>query len=205
MIVVIDYGMGNSGSVVNMFRRIGEEVLLSSDLEQIARAKKLVLPGVGSFDNGMGNLKQYGLLDVLNEKVLQQRTPILGICLGIQLFMEGSDEGELPGLGWIKGRAHRFDPDKLDDLRIPHMGWNGLDVAKSHPLVADLEPDARFYFVHTYYVCCIDPVDVLTTTTYGIDFVSSVARGNIIGAQFHPEKSLRWGMNIFKRFASDAV
>lgn len=205
MIVVIDYGMGNSGSVVNMFKRIGEDVLLSSDPEQIRKATKLILPGVGSFDNGMENLAKYGLVDLLSDKVLRQGTPILGICLGIQLFMGASDEGALPGLGWIKGRAHRFDPAALGELRIPHMGWNGLDVAKEHPLVQELEPDARFYFVHTYHVCCDDPADVLTTTTYGIDFVSSVARGNVVGVQFHPEKSLRWGMNVFRRFASVPV
>lgn len=205
MIVVIDYGMGNSGSVVNMFKRIGESVLLSSDPAEIGKAKKLVLPGVGSFDNGMENLAKRGLLDLLNEKVLHQGTPILGICLGIQLFMEGSDEGSLPGLGWIKGRALRFDSTLLGDLRIPHMGWNGLDVAKAHPLVQGIEEDARFYFVHTYYVSCTDDNDILTTTTYGFDFVSSIQHGNIIGTQFHPEKSLRWGMNICRRFASDAV
>lgn len=203
MIVVIDYGMGNSGSVVNMLKRIGEGVVLSSQPADIEKATKLILPGVGSFDNGMANLRRLGLVDALNEKVLGHQTPILGICLGIQLFTEGSDEGTAAGFGWIRGRAHRFSADEIGDtLRIPHMGWNFLRVRKEHPVVAGLESDARFYFVHSYHVRCDDPADILTTTSYGIDFVSSVARGPVVGAQFHPEKSLRWGMNIFRRFVN---
>lgn len=206
MIVVIDYGMGNSGSVVNMLKRIGQDVILTSSIAEIEKAEKLILPGVGSFDNGMENLRKYGLVEVLNEKVQQQGTPILGICLGIQLFMEGSDEGDLPGFGWIPGRTVRFDASTLgDELRIPHMGWNYIKPAKPHYLTAELEPDARFYFVHSYYVRCNNQEDVLTTTSYGIDFVSSVAKGSIIGVQFHPEKSLRWGMNIFRRFAHESL
>lgn len=206
MIVVIDYGMGNSGSVVNMLKRIGQEVILTSSVAEIEKAEKLILPGVGSFDNGMENLHKYGLIEVLNEKVQQQGTPILGICLGIQLFMESSDEGDLPGLGWISGRAVRFDAVTLGDaLRIPHMGWNYIKPAKPHYLTADLEADARFYFVHSYYVRCNNQEDVLTTTSYGMDFVSAVAKDSIIGVQFHPEKSLRWGMNVFRRFAHEPL
>lgn len=205
MIVVIDYGMGNLGSVVNMLRRIGEEVVLSSCPDDIEKATKLILPGVGSFDTGMANLHSLGLVDVLNEKVLGRQAPILGICLGIQLFTEGSDEGSAAGLGWIRGRACRFTPEEIGSgLRVPHMGWNFLKVHKEHPVIAGLEADARFYFVHSYHVRCDDPADILTTTSYGIDFVSSVARGPVVGAQFHPEKSLRWGMNVFRRFVNGA-
>ena len=203
MIVVVDYDMGNSGSVINMLRRVGHDAQLSGDPKVIANASKLILPGVGSFDKGMKNLSSRGLVEILNAKVLQENTPILGICLGIQLFTEYSEEGSVDGLGWIKGETRKFDTKKFDrDWRVPHMGWNTIEPTKQHYMTDDLEMDARYYFVHKFHVSCSDENDILTKSNYGYDFISSVAKKSIVGAQFHPEKSLRWGMSFLKRFVN---
>jgi glutamine amidotransferase len=198
MIAVIDYKMGNAGSILSILRRIGAEGALTCDPEEIRRADRIVLPGVGAFDEGMARLHRLGLASVLREQVLGRGVPILGICLGMQLLVEGSEEGTSAGLGWIPGRAVRFRD--LDGLRIPHMGWNTLRPRRPHALLENMEESARFYFVHSYHVECADPEAVLATTEYGIEFVSAVARGAAVGLQFHPEKSLRWGMEIFRRF-----
>ncbi len=213
MITVIDYGMGNSGSIMNILSRIGAEACLTADPAMIAQADKLVLPGVGAFDNGMDRLHDLGLVPILNEKVLVQHTPILGICLGVQLFCNGSQEGVKPGLGWIDADVIRFRFDGVapngdgtakvggaGGLKIPHMGWNTITVAKEHPIFENIADDARFYFVHSYHVQCNDAADILARSHYGIDFTACVARNSIIGLQFHPEKSLRWGMEVFRRF-----
>jgi glutamine amidotransferase len=206
MIVVIDYGMGNLGSIVNMLRRIGADVTLSADLKDIERADRLILPGVGAFDRGMENLHNMNVIPLLNQRVLEENTPILGLCLGMQLFGKGSEEGNTEGLGWIDAQSVRFRFDDTDpqlaSLRVPHMGWNGVHVHKSHPMMDNLESDTRYYFVHAYHVRCNDPSDVLATTRYGIEMVSAFARGPITGMQFHPEKSLRWGMRVFEQFVA---
>ncbi len=202
MIVVIDYHMGNLGSVMNMFRHIGVEAVLSSDPKVIQQASKLILPGVGAFDTGMQNLHSLGIVPVLHDKVLNEGTPILGVCLGMQLFGKASEEGSAEGLGWIDAVSRRFTPTAR--LRVPHMGWNTLTLCKSHPLLDTPPPRARFYFVHSYYVQVHDPSDVLAITEYGIPFVSALAKKNIIGMQFHPEKSLKWGMDVLRKFAAYA-
>lgn len=205
MITVIDYGMGNSGSILNMFVRIGTQAILSGKPAEIATADKLVLPGVGAFDKGMNQLHRLGLVDLLTDKVIVKQTPILGICLGMQLFAESSEEGERRGLGWIGGRAVRFRFDAAEkELPIPHMGWNTLAARQDHPVLVDLGDSSRFYFVHSYHVQCTDPDHVLAETRYGTTFVSAVAKGSIVGVQFHPEKSLRWGMQLFRRFVKNA-
>ena len=203
MIAVIDYGMGNSGSIINILRRLGQDVLLTSRVDEIVKAKKLVLPGVGAFDKGMQQLHSLGLAPVLSEKVTVDRTPIIGICLGMQLFARSSEEGSSQGLGWLDAEVVRFRAPEGMQLRIPHMGWNTIRPLKSHDLTNDLESDARFYFVHSYHVRCARPEDVLSVTQYGTEFVSAVASGPIIGVQFHPEKSLRWGMHLLRRFVAD--
>lgn len=203
MITVIDYGMGNSGSIMSILRRIGAEAILTSDPGDIARAAKLVLPGVGAFDRGMEQLHKLRIVPVLQEKVVGEGTPILGICLGMQLFVNGSEEGTTEGLGWIEGRAVRFRFQNDPTLRIPHMGWNILQVHKPHTLLDGADSDARFYFVHAYHVVCQHREDVLATTSYGLEFVSAVAKGSIIGIQFHAEKSLRWGIAVFRKFVHD--
>lgn len=200
MLVVVDYGMGNLGSIVNILRRVGVSATIGTTAEEVQAASKLILPGVGAFDNGMRNLDQLGLLPVLNQLVLQQRVPILGICLGMQLLTRGSEEGDLPGLGWIDAETVRFRFEPHDQLKIPHMGWNEICPQQpQHALLGDLQ-EARFYFVHSYFVRCTSPADVLATTEHGHSFCSAVAKQNIVGTQFHPEKSHRFGMQLFENF-----
>jgi imidazole glycerol-phosphate synthase subunit HisH len=203
MIVIINYGMGNLGSVLNMFKKIGvHDVQISSELAEIEKADKLILPGVGAFDSGMKNLAERGLIDLLNHKVLLQKTPVLGLCLGMQLFSNCSEEGRLPGLGWIEAETIRFKNEGgKETIKIPHMGWNTIKIEKPHPLFADLGEQPRFYFVHSYYVKCRSFADVFSMTNYSIDFASVVVKNNIMGVQFHPEKSHRFGMQLLKNFA----
>ncbi|RJR55005.1 MAG: imidazole glycerol phosphate synthase subunit HisH [Desulfobacteraceae bacterium] len=200
-IAIIDYGMGNSVSIGNMLKAIGAECCITSDTRQIEEADMLILPGVGSFDAGMSRLHQTGILTLLKRKVIEERTPILGICLGMQVFTERSEEGQLPGLGWLSGETIRFRFDKGGPrLHIPHMGWNEIHPVQQHPLLSGLESESRFYFVHSYHVLCDDPADVLAFTDYGHPFASIIRRDNIIGTQFHPEKSHRYGMRLLANF-----
>lgn len=201
MIVIVDYKMGNVGSILNMLKKIGAPAIVSSDPRDIERADKLILPGVGAFDNGMANLGQMGFMSELNDKVLNEKTPVLGICLGMELLTRGSEEGKLPGLGWIAADTIRFRFDqKSNGLKIPHMGWNSTDVVRADSLFKGLDGEARFYFVHSYHVVCHNEDDVLARTHHGYDFVAAVQRDNIFGTQFHPEKSHRYGMRVLKNF-----
>jgi glutamine amidotransferase len=198
-ILVVDYGLGNLSSIVNMLRKIGASAEISSDPQDIRNADKLILPGVGSFDQGMHNLLARDFIPVLNEQVLEKKVPILGICLGQQLFGKGSEEGRLAGLGWLDASCARFQT--ATDLKIPHMGWNAVAIQYPHFLLAGIEDYNRFYFVHSYHMLCNDSADVLGQTTYGIPFPSVVARNNILGVQFHPEKSHRFGLRLLKNFS----
>lgn len=202
MIVVIDNTMGNAGSVLNMIKRAGGSAVISADPDVIAQADKLLLPGVGSFDKGISNLKSSSFFSSLERKVLEEKTPFLGICLGMQMLFEKSEEGELPGVGWIKGEVKRFDftEGSLNALKIPHMGWNVVYPAKDNALLPSGEQELRYYFVHSYHVVCDDPCDVLAHSHYGYDFTCAVQHNNICGAQFHPEKSHRFGMALIKNF-----
>lgn len=200
MIIIIDYGMGNLGSILNMLRKIGAEARISSDPGEIENSDKIIIPGVGAFDSGMTNLTKMDLIPVLYEKVINRKTPFLGICLGMQLLTKKSEEGSLPGLGWLDAETKRFSFGSEQRLKIPHMGWNMIAVKKESPLLQEMYSEPRFYFVHSYHVVCNDPNDVLATTYYGYDFVSSVQRGNIFGVQFHPEKSHKCGMKLLKNF-----
>lgn len=202
MIAIVDYGMGNLGSIANMLKKIGAACVLTSDPEKIERADKLILPGVGAFDQGMKNLAQRDLIPLLNAQVLKEKKPILGHCLGLQLLSKSSDEGKLEGLGWLDARTVRFKFDGSNaNLKVPHMGWNTIQIKKAHPVLEDLGSDTRFYFVHSYYLQCNDSDNVLATTNYGYDFPSVVVRDNLLGAQFHPEKSHKYGMRFLKNFA----
>lgn len=212
MIAVIDYGLGNLGSIKNMLKKVGADSVITSDPDTIASAEKLILPGVGAFDNGMTNLHEKGLVELLNRKVLEEKTPILGVCLGMQLFTNRSEEGTLPGLGWIDGEVAKF---RFDDhlaaaegrsgrrFTVPHMGWEYVQPQKQSRLWEGMFEESKFYFVHSYFVRCAREEDVLLTTTYGDDFVSAFERDNIIGVQFHPEKSHKYGMQLFRNFVNN--
>ncbi|HLP55765.1 MAG TPA: imidazole glycerol phosphate synthase subunit HisH [Fluviicola sp.] len=201
MIAIIDYGLGNLGSIKNMLKKIGTESMITSDPEVIANAPKLILPGVGAFDNGMSNLRERGLVELLNKKVLEEKTPILGICLGMQLFTNKSEEGELPGLGWIDAETVKF---AMNDRKfpVPHMGWEYVTPQKESKLWDGMFEKNKFYFVHSYYVKCNQPSDVLLTTNYSHDYDSGFEKGNIVGVQFHPEKSHKYGMQLFRNFVN---
>ncbi len=201
MIVIIDYGIGNLASVLNMFKKVGvKDVIISGDKEEITRADKLLLPGVGAFDTAMNNLEQSGLIPVLNDKVLVQKVPILGICLGMQLLTKRSEEGTKAGLGWINAETVKFNLDPALKLKVPHMGWNYIKVQRENKLI-DTQSKNRFYFVHSYYVNCFDESQSLATSNFGTDFTCMVNKENIFGAQFHPEKSLKFGMKMLENFA----
>lgn len=198
MITVVDYGMGNLGSILQMFERIGADAKIASDAAAIREASKILLPGVGRFDRAMQLIEERGLRSALDEKALDEKVPVLGICLGMQLLARHSEEGDAKGLGWIPSEVKRF---ARTELRVPHMGWNEATVTRESPLLADLPLPARFYFVHSYYVKADDARDVILRSTYGHEFDAAVQRGNIYGAQFHPERSHKFGMTILKNFA----
>jgi glutamine amidotransferase len=200
MITIVDYKMGNIGSVQNMIQKLGYSSIVSSDPLEIGSASKLILPGVGHFSTAINNLKNLDLIDVLNEKVLKQKTPILGICLGMQLMTKYSKEGESAGLGWIDACVRKFDSIKCPNIRIPHMGWNEVEIKKDSVLVNSIELPSRYYFVHSYFVECDKQEDILYQTNYGSEFVSAFSRENIYGVQFHPEKSHDFGLSLFKNF-----
>jgi len=201
MIVIVDYGLGNLASVLNMFKKAGiENVCVSCDEKVIANASKLVLPGVGSFDAGMKNLEDSKLIPLLYKKVFEDETPILGICLGMQLLTKRSEEGEKSGLGWIDAETVKFNLNSSLKLKVPHMGWNYITVQKQNSLI-DSICKSRFYFVHSYYVKCFDQSQSLATSHFGNDFTCMVMKDNIYGVQFHPEKSLKFGMKLLENFS----
>ena len=196
---VISYGLGNLGSVVNMFKRIGTEVRTISTPDEVAQSERVLLPGVGAFDHGMSRLKESGLDDALRDFAGTGK-PFMGICLGMQLLLDSSEEGDLPGLGVIPGDTRKFEP--TPGLRIPHMGWNPVVAQREDSLIDGLDPDNRFYFVHSYRVVPANDEHTLGVTDYGVDFASMIRSGNVMGAQFHPEKSHFFGMTVLKNFAT---
>lgn len=202
MITIVDYGAGNLGSVENMFRHLGIAAARSRDPDVVRNADKLLLPGVGAFDHGMRNLRATGLQESLEEAVRRRGVPFLGICLGMQLLTERSEEGTEAGLGWIAGAVRRFAFEaEAMRLKVPHMGWNTVRATRDSLLLKSLPEDARFYFVHSFYVAPSRPEDVILQATYGVPFAAGVARDNIYGVQFHPEKSHRFGMRLLESFA----
>jgi len=201
MIVIVDYGIGNLRSVAMKFERIKVQALVSDKPADILRARKLVLPGVGSFATGMRNLHATGLVDPLQEMVLGKKVPILGICLGMQLFTSYSEEGDCPGLGLIDARTCRLTPpDGVMKFRVPHIGWNQVEPKHQSVLFEGIDPLLRYYFVHSYAVFCDDPRQAVGETTYGPTFASVVERDNIYGVQFHPEKSHLHGLAMINNF-----
>lgn len=199
-IVIIDYGMGNLRSVQKKFNKVGFEAEISNDPSVIASATKLVLPGVGHFSHGVKKLKELGIWDVLNELVLEKKTPILGICLGMQLMAKHSHEGHVEGLGWFDAEVVKFQVEDQLKYKVPHMGWNNTFTKKENILYSNLNNESMFYFVHSYYMECKNDADVLATTVYEDQFVSAIQKENIYGTQFHPEKSHDDGDRMIKNF-----
>jgi glutamine amidotransferase len=201
MITIVDFHMGNIRSIQHKLAKHGFTAVLSSDIDAIKKAKILILPGVGNFKKAMQNLQELNLVDVLNTKVLVDKTPIMGICLGAQLFTKHSEEGDVSGLGWIDAATKQFDFSTLKyKLAVPHVGWNTLQIKKEYAPIADVGLNQRFYFTHSYFIECKDNNDILATTNYGHDFVSSLQKDNIFGCQFHPEKSHKSGFELIKNF-----
>jgi imidazole glycerol-phosphate synthase subunit HisH len=199
-ITIVDYGMGNLRSVQKKLLRVGAEVLITSAPELIETADKLILPGVGNFANGVRNLKEYGLWDIINNKVLIEKTPVLGICLGMQLMATSSEEGNVEGLGWFDSEVVKFRVKDQLRYKVPHMGWNNAEINVKSALFSNLPKDAMYYFVHSFHMKCNKSEDILTTTEYEYPFTSSIHKDNIYGTQFHPEKSHEWGEQLFKNF-----
>ncbi|MBI5403565.1 MAG: imidazole glycerol phosphate synthase subunit HisH [Ignavibacteriae bacterium] len=201
MIVIINYGMGNVGSIRNMIRKFTKDVIISSEIKDIENAEKLILPGVGSFDAGMKNLHHLNIIDLLNRRVLEDKIPVLGICLGMQLLSSRSEEGTQEGLNWISGETIKFRfKENNNNLKIPHMGWNYVKKIRESELLENMYSESRFYFVHSYHVVCENEEDVILKTLYGIEFTSALQRNNIFGVQFHPEKSHKYGLQLLKNF-----
>jgi glutamine amidotransferase len=203
MIVIIDYGAGNVGSIQNMLRKIGAKSIISSKKSDIENSEKLILPGVGSFDYGMSKLKEHGLDAIIKSRVNLQHIPILGICLGAQLMGNKSEEGTLDGLSLVDMEVHMFDVSKLPEVfKIPHMGWTEVELAKDSVLFKGMYPQPRFYFVHSYHFVNSEKKDILGVSNYGYQFVSAFEKENIYGVQFHPEKSHKFGMKLLENFVN---
>ena len=200
MIVIIDYKMGNLGSISNIIKKIGHSSIISCDIDVIASASKIILPGVGSFDQAMQNLIELNLIHVLSYKALIEKTPFLGICLGMQLLANHSEEGNTKGLGWIDAEIKKFQLSNFPDLKVPHMGWNEVLIQTKHSLCEDLPDPSRFYFVHSYHAVCKNQENILMKTQFGREFDSAIYKDNIMGVQFHPEKSHKFGTQLFKNF-----
>lgn len=201
VITIVNYGTSNLGSMRNMLKKVGAGCKIASVPQDLADATKIIVPGVGAFDAGMRKLQQSGMVAALNQKVLEERVPTLGVCLGMQLMTEGSEEGELPGLGWVQADARRFNQASQPDIKVPHMGWNDVTEVKPSALMVEFPPQPRFYFAHSYHVVCHKPEDVLLTFVYGAKtFTAAFQCENLLGAQFHPEKSHRFGMALLRNF-----
>lgn len=200
MITIVDYGVGNLESILNMFKRIGVKAQISGDVSEIEKAEKILLPGVGSFDAAMKKMKEKNLIEVLNIKALEEKIPVMGICLGMQLMLEESEEGQEKGLGWFPGKVIKFKFDN-NDLKVPHMGWNHTVILNNSCTMVEGIQGFKYYFIHSYYAQVHDEKHKLLSTNYGFDFDSAIVSDNIFGFQFHPEKSHKYGMKLFENFA----
>lgn len=202
MIRLIDYGVGNINAFLNIYKRLNIEAGKANTPEDVLDATKLILPGVGAFDDAMKRLNQSGMRETLEKAVLVHKIPVIGICVGMQMLAESSEEGSMPGLGWIKGRVKRFDPASIQHVtKFPHMGWNEVTSVRSNPLLGEQGAVGRFYFLHSYYFECCYSTDVLATSEYGHQFASAINREHIYGIQCHPEKSHHFGIGLLQNFA----
>lgn len=202
MIAVVDYGLGNIQAFLNVYRRLNIPARTAATPAELADASRVILPGVGHFDHAMRRLEESGLRPALDDLVLRRRIPVLGVCVGMQMLAEGSDEGELPGLGWIAGRVRSFSArESARGLPLPHMGWNDVRPAAGRALFDQLAEDARFYFLHSYFFECARGEDAAAVASYGGEFPCAVSAGNVHGVQFHPEKSHHFGTRLLRNFA----
>ncbi|MEO7856641.1 MAG: imidazole glycerol phosphate synthase subunit HisH [Gemmatimonadaceae bacterium] len=202
MISIVDYGLGNVQAFLNVFKRLNVEATTVTTADDLERATKVILPGVGHFDHAMERLQGSGMRETLDDLVMNRRVPVLGVCVGMQILARSSDEGELPGLGYIAGSVKGLATiEAVKSLNLPHMGWNDVRPTEHSRLFAELESDSRFYFLHSFFFECDRPQDVAAMTSYGTDFSSAVSSGNIYGVQFHPEKSHHFGTRLLKNFA----
>lgn len=202
MITLIDYGLGNIQAFVNVYKRLNIPVRVAKVADDLSEATKIILPGVGAFDHAMERLERSGMRPTLDELVLGQKMPILGICVGMQMLGESSDEGSRPGLGWVKARVKHFKSVITEGhLPLPHMGWNIVKPSLGSRLFTNLEPEPEFYFLHSYYFECRDPQDIAACTDYGLTFPCAIQHENICGVQFHPEKSHHFGTQLLKNYS----
>ncbi|WP_418637676.1 imidazole glycerol phosphate synthase subunit HisH [Winogradskyella sp.] len=202
MITIIDYGVGNINAFVNVYKRLNVPTKIAKTSADLETAKKIILPGVGHFDHAITELKKSGMRERLDELVMVEKTPVIGICVGMQMMGNSSEEGELEGLKWIDATIRKFDETKIKQVtRLPHMGWNDVHPVVSHPLFKGLEKDALFYFLHSYYFECTNATDILATSEYGGKFVCAAHHENVYGIQFHPEKSHHYGELLLHNFA----
>ena len=202
MIKIVDYGLGNVQAFLNIYKRQNIEASIARTEADLREASRIILPGVGAFDHAMELLQQSGMREILDELVLSHSIPVLGICVGMQILAEFSEEGQMKGLGWIPGSIRKLKGnDKRQNLRLPHMGWNDLKLLRPSKLFAGLEKDARFYFLHSYYFECDSKDSALAEAEYGMRFICVVQSGNIFGVQFHPEKSHQYGTLLLRNFA----
>jgi imidazole glycerol-phosphate synthase subunit HisH len=197
-VTVVDYGLGNIGSIVNMVKKCGGNAVVASSPEGIMEAERIILPGVGAFDRGMNHIVGHGLLESLTHKAMSEKVPFLGICLGMQLLTKSSEEGKMQGLGFVDAQCTRFDLGS--GFRVPHMGWNEVQQTKTSKYHNLNDAESRFYFVHSYHVTCNNQDDILYQCNYGIDFCAAFEHENIIGVQFHPEKSHKFGKDLISGF-----
>ena len=201
MIGIIDYGLGNINAFANVFDKINESFVIARTADDLKHATKIILPGVGSFDYAMTLLEKSGMYDRLNAMAVEEKTPVLGICVGMQMMARVSEEGTRPGLGWIDAEVRKFVESPRHSVRIPHMGWNNAAPVREHGLLKGLDGGSRFYFLHSYFFECHEPTDILATTEHDGRFACAIAHDNIYGVQFHPEKSHRWGNQLLENFA----
>lgn len=202
MIAIVDYGSGNIQAIKNIYKKLKVDCIFASKPEHLDGIDKIILPGVGAFDEAIQQLTNSGMKDILTQKVIQESTPVLGVCVGMQIMAKSSDEGNLEGLGWFDAEVKKFDESTINfKPKLPHMGWNELVPNKSHPILNNIDMDKGFYFLHSFYFQCNDENDILAKAHYGSNFHCAVQKNNVFGFQFHPEKSHTNGINLFQNFA----
>jgi len=202
MIGILNYGLGNIKAFENIYRKLHIPVKVLNSKDDFDGITKLILPGVGAFDHAMTTFNQSGLREISEKMILEEKMPVIGICVGMQMLAASSDEGKLPGLGWIKGKVHRFDESKINfATHLPHMGWNDVKVKPDSPIFVEFPTNPKFYFLHSYYFECDNASDIIATSEYGIEFTCAVNHENVFGVQFHPEKSHEYGIKLLENFS----